>query len=84
MRGTISRRFVSGSERLCTGVGSGELHNVSDFTEYVFNVTERIFYGQGWAPDWLRDQYSEHSIGITWWPDKLITIRPSFGMTTLR
>jgi Putative beta-barrel porin-2, OmpL-like. bbp2 len=21
-------------------------------------------------------QYSEHSIGITWWPDKLITIRP--------
>jgi hypothetical protein len=20
--------------------------------------------------------YSEHSIGITWWPDKLITIRP--------
>jgi hypothetical protein len=21
-------------------------------------------------------QYSEHSIGLTWWPDKLITIRP--------
>jgi hypothetical protein len=20
--------------------------------------------------------YSEHSIGLTWWPDKLITIRP--------
>jgi hypothetical protein len=21
-------------------------------------------------------QYSEHSIGLTWWPDKIITIRP--------
>src|ERR1700748_914370 len=21
-------------------------------------------------------QYSEHAIGLTWWPDKLITIRP--------
>ena len=21
-------------------------------------------------------QYTEHAIGITWWPDKLITIRP--------
>jgi hypothetical protein len=21
-------------------------------------------------------QYTEHSMGVTWWPDKLITIRP--------
>jgi len=21
-------------------------------------------------------QYTEHAIGLTWWPDKLITIRP--------
>jgi hypothetical protein len=24
----------------------------------------------------FQTQYSEHSIGITWWPDKIITIRP--------
>jgi hypothetical protein len=25
-------------------------------------------------------QYSEHSIGLTWWPDKLITIRPELRL----
>ena len=32
---------------------------------------DRVGQRTGFATD-----YSEHSIGITWWPDKLITIRP--------
>ena len=26
--------------------------------------------------------YSEHSIGITWWPDKIVTLRPDHSYDT--
>ena len=73
----VSKRLVSRAERLCAGVGGRELHDVSTragmrSSPCVTNIlTTRSAAGLALPRD-----YSEHSIGITWWPDKLITIRP--------
>ena len=41
-----------------------------------FTVRNEIFNDKVGSRTGFATQYSEHSIGITWWPDKLITIRP--------
>jgi hypothetical protein len=41
-----------------------------------FTVRNEYFNDKVGARTGFQTQYSEHSIGITWWPDKLITIRP--------
>ena len=41
-----------------------------------FTVRNEYFNDKVGAGLALPHDYSEHSIGITWWPDKLITIRP--------
>jgi Putative beta-barrel porin-2, OmpL-like. bbp2 len=41
-----------------------------------FTVRNEYFDDRVGARTGFATPYSEHSIGITWWPDKLITIRP--------
>jgi hypothetical protein len=41
-----------------------------------FTVRNEYFNDKVGQRTGFQTQYSEHSIGITWWPDKLITIRP--------
>jgi Putative beta-barrel porin-2, OmpL-like. bbp2 len=41
-----------------------------------FTVRNEYFNDKVGSRTGFATQYSEHSIGITWWPDKLITIRP--------
>jgi hypothetical protein len=41
-----------------------------------FTVRNEYFKDKVGSRTGFATDYSEHSIGITWWPDKLITIRP--------
>ena len=41
-----------------------------------FTVRNEYFNDKVGSRTGFATQYSEHSIGITWWPDKIITIRP--------
>jgi len=41
-----------------------------------FTVRNEYFDDKVGSRTGFATPYSEHSIGITWWPDKLITIRP--------
>jgi Putative beta-barrel porin-2, OmpL-like. bbp2 len=41
-----------------------------------FTVRNEYFNDKVGSRTGFATDYSEHSIGITWWPDKLITIRP--------
>ncbi len=41
-----------------------------------FTVRNEYFDDKVGSRTGFATQYSEHSIGITWWPDKIITIRP--------
>jgi hypothetical protein len=41
-----------------------------------FTVRNEYFKDKVGSRTGFASDYSEHSIGITWWPDKLITIRP--------
>ena len=41
-----------------------------------FTVRNEYFNDKVGSRTGFATQYSEHAIGITWWPDKLITIRP--------
>jgi hypothetical protein len=41
-----------------------------------FTVRNEYFNDKVGSRTGFATEYSEHSIGITWWPDKLITIRP--------
>ena len=41
-----------------------------------FTVRNEYFKDKVGSRTGFATQYTEHSIGITWWPDKLITIRP--------
>jgi Putative beta-barrel porin-2, OmpL-like. bbp2 len=41
-----------------------------------FTVRNEYFDDRVGARTGFATPYSEHSIGVTWWPDKLITIRP--------
>ena len=46
-----------------------ELANVG-----IRNARAKCFGGGAAYP--ARKKYSEHSLGVTWWPDKIITLRP--------
>jgi hypothetical protein len=41
-----------------------------------FTVRNEYFKDKVGSRTGFATQYTEHSIGITYWPDKLITIRP--------
>jgi len=41
-----------------------------------FTVRNEYFNDKVGERTGFQTQYSEHSIGVTYWPDKLITIRP--------
>jgi Putative beta-barrel porin-2, OmpL-like. bbp2 len=41
-----------------------------------FTVRNEYFKDKVGSRTGFATQYTEHSIGLTWWPDKLITIRP--------
>jgi hypothetical protein len=41
-----------------------------------FTVRNEYFNDKVGSRTGFATQYSEHAIGITWWPDKLLTIRP--------
>ena len=57
-------------------MGDLELHSVPDRAGGIPYRSKRIHERQVGSRTGFATQYSEHSIGITWWPNKIVTVRP--------
>jgi hypothetical protein len=71
--------FQSGSFPVRNGYAEWAVLNYTMFRlapNTFFTVRNEYFKDKVGSRTGFATDYSEHSIGITWWPDKLITIRP--------